>query len=113
VAGLKNLVLSYRAGIFKQAKSERRADDFPLELGWVVVAPDHRRRGLSGSLVQALLEAAMERNVYAIAFTDNYPMHKSFERHGFTREGTPYVSSFRPGRMVQLFVRPGQARRLL
>ena len=110
VAGLKNLPHSYRAGIFRQAQSARSAGDFPLELGWVVVAPDHRGRGISGRLVQALLEAALERNVYAISHTDNTPIHRALERHHFAREGVPYPSAIQPRQTVQLFIWLGQSR---
>jgi GNAT superfamily N-acetyltransferase len=104
VGGLKNLPLSYRDGIFRQAGSSLRAADFPLELGWVFVEPAHRGTGISGHLVQALMEGAGDRNVYAISHSDNHPIHKSLERHGFVREGTPYPSTIQPGAMVQLFV---------
>lgn len=110
VGGLKNLPLSYREGIFRQARSSLRAADFPLELGWVFVETAYRGTGISGSLVQALTEAAGDRNVYAISHTDNHPMHKSLERYGFGREGTPYPSAVEAGQVVHLFVSPRRSR---
>jgi RimJ/RimL family protein N-acetyltransferase len=110
VAGLKNLPLWYRDDIFRKAASSLPAVEFPLELGWVYVESTHRGSGASARLVQALIEAARDRNVYAIAHANNYRMHRSLERHGFVREGHLHASAIEAGQMVQLFVRWGTSR---
>src|SRR5438128_10318527 len=44
VAGLKQPRQGYRAGVFEKAKSAHRPEDFPYELGWVVVGREYRRK---------------------------------------------------------------------
>lgn len=81
-------------GSIKRHRPERASDiarasgyDFPKEtpeLGYVAVAPEHRRRGLSHRLVGALLKAVPGA---AFATTDDEGMKRTLLAAGFVRHG--------------------------
>ena len=91
-------------GSIKRDRPERAADiahnsgfSFPKEtpeLGYVAVAPKHRRRGLSHKLVNALVNA-MPGSLFAT--TDDEHMMKTLSGAGFVRRGHDW-----PGHRGQL-----------
>src|SRR6266566_3953657 len=91
-------------GSIKRDRPDRAADianrsgfGFPQEtpeLGYVAVAPQHRRQGLSHQLVGALLKA-MPGGLFAT--TDDQHMMKTLSGAGFVRQGSEW-----PGRRGRL-----------
>jgi len=103
VAALKRPTGNYHASVFKKSASPRPRAVFPVELGWVYVLESQRRKGISQKLVDALLKASGQANVFATSRTDNVPMHRVLERAGFVRTGVAYPSG-RGKHQLQLFV---------
>jgi GNAT superfamily N-acetyltransferase len=108
VAALKTPRPNYKARVFRKA-GVGNADDYPLELGWVFVVPEHRRQGISGRLVEAALEGT-DGGAFATSRLDNTHMHGCLERHGFERSGQPYKSDD-ADREILLYVRRGRPTR--
>jgi GNAT superfamily N-acetyltransferase len=98
---------SYRNSCFKSAGVEELADSFPLELGYVAVDKELRRRGVSHLLVAAALSRREKSGVYATSNLVNLPMHKVLETRGFTRAGVPWESKKKPGQYLALFLSTG------
>ncbi len=106
VGALKVPMARYRSNVFKSAAAVEQPTDYPIELGWVVVAERHRKQGLSSQIVKVLLEVSdsEQANVYATSDVEKGAMHRSLERNGFVKAGAPYRSELDNDRL-QLFVR--------
>ncbi len=104
VGALKRPNANYRKSVFERSHVDHSPTGFPLELGWVYVTPAHRRKGISAMLVQLLLGAVGNRNVFATSRTTNSSMQSTLERFGFVCSGHPYASGM-GGHMLQLFIR--------
>lgn len=103
IAALKKPNLNYKTNVFRKAQATVSADEFPLELGWVFVMPSSRGKGLSHKLVDAALGGANGRSVFATSRSNNKPMHRALEAHGFFRHGQPYASQ-RGDQKLVLFI---------
>ena len=60
----------------------------------VIIDPDYRGRGLAGTLLQAVIEAARERGLARIelsALTDNENARRTYERVGFETDSVAYT----------------------
>jgi GNAT superfamily N-acetyltransferase len=108
IAALKVPRKSYRDRVFRAARTRRRPDAYPLELGWFFVRPAHRGRRMSQRLAAPLLEQERDRAVFATARIGNSAMLKVLSSLGFERTGTPYPhDGTRPKDALVLLVRPG------
>jgi GNAT superfamily N-acetyltransferase len=94
----------YRSGCFEKAGLAELADKFPLELGYVVVEPTLRGRGLSHLAVAAALSRREKAGVYATSNLLNLAMHKVLESRGFIRAGVPWASKKNLGQHLALFL---------
>lgn len=106
VAAIKNAQLSYRENVKRKSGTDIPLEEISREFGYVVVAPNHRGKGLSGILADALLrnDSGM---MFATSITDNIRMHRTLYRHGFKKSGRSYPSTENPGQELSLFVRLG------
>ena len=102
-AAIKTPFAAHRQGEFEKAKVPQQAAVFPLELGWIVVHPDHRRQGHAHTLVAAAVGAASDSGLYATTKTDQ--MRPILEENGFVVQGEPYPSVLNPAVMLTLFGR--------
>lgn len=75
----------------------------PFELGWIVVAPDFRRRGLSRQLVQKVLAGRKWPGIFAT--TSNSHMKSVLKRYGFQKAGRSYPSKLNSGELIELWLR--------
>jgi GNAT superfamily N-acetyltransferase len=103
-AAVKTPFPAHRQGEFDKAAVPQHEAAFPLELGWIVVHPNHRRRGHARTLVAAAVEAASNIGLYATTKTDQ--MRPILEESGFIVQGEPYKSALNPTVMLTLFGRP-------
>lgn len=103
-AAIKTPFAAHRQGEFEKATVPQRAAAFPLELGWIVVHPNHRRQGHARTLVAAAVKAASDGGIYATTKTDQ--MRPILEECGFIVQGEPYRSALNPTVMLTLFGRP-------
>ena len=103
-AAIKTPFPAHRQGEFDKAAVPQQAVAFPLELGWIVVDPDHRRQGHARTLVAAAVEAASNSGLYATTKTDQ--MRPILEENGFIVQGEPYKSVLNPTVMLTLFGKP-------
>lgn len=94
----------YRNSCFEKAGLAELADKFSFELGYVVVDPTLRGRGLSHLVVAAALSLREKAGVYATSNLSNLAMHKVLGSRGFIRAGVPWESQTKPGQHVALFV---------
>lgn len=94
IAALKVPHRSYRDRVFASARSGRRPEVYPLELGWFFVRPLDRGRRMSQRLAAPLLSQADGQGVFATTRTGNSAMLKVLQSLGFRRTGAP----FRPRR---------------
>ncbi len=93
VSALKHPNKDYRTNVFQRAQATSSAASYPVELGWVFVAPSHQGQHLSRPLVEQLLPYAAVSLVYATTRADNEWMQRTLVRYGFHQNGSPYRSS--------------------
>ena len=91
VGALKHPRPAYRNKVFANARATIPSDEYPVELGWVVVAKSHRGRGLSTRIIGELLTVARNENVFATARADERVMRYASD-HGFEINGKSYPS---------------------
>ena len=91
VGALKHPRLAYRNRVFASARATAPSDEYPVELGWVVVAKTHQGRGLWTRIVGELLTFAQNENVFATTRADERATRFASD-HGFKINGKPYPS---------------------
>jgi predicted GNAT family N-acyltransferase len=90
-AALKHPRLGYRNRVFADAQSTVPAGEYPVELGWVVVAKAYQGRRLSTRIVGELLPFAKNENIFATTRADERVMSFASD-YGFKINGKPYAS---------------------
>ena len=93
VGGLKNPHQSYKKKTFDKSGLTQRCDKFDKELGWVFVIEEHRGKGLSIRLVEAILRDAPGCNIFATSRIDNVAMHEALVKNRFIQSGKPFISA--------------------
>ena len=91
VGALKHPRAAYRNRVFADARATASADEYPVELGWVVVAQSHQGRRLSTRIVGELLPFAKNENVFATTRADERVLSFAFD-YGFRINGKPFPS---------------------
>src|SRR5262249_36459107 len=91
VGALKHPRPSYRNRVFADARATVSADEYPVELGWVVVAKSHQGRRLSTRIVGELLPVARNENIFATTRADKRVLSFAFD-YGFKINGKPFPS---------------------
>jgi GNAT superfamily N-acetyltransferase len=91
VGALKHPRPDYRRKVFADAQATASADDYPVELGWVVVAKSYQGRRLSTRIVGELLPFAKNENIFATTRAEDRIMSFAFDC-GFKIDGRPYPS---------------------
>ncbi len=76
--------------MFRQAAARQNAAEYPLELGWVFVAPGYRGEGIAERLCRMLMARVPATGVFATTRPDNAAMMTILEALGFARIGAPY-----------------------
>jgi len=102
VGALKRPNPAYRNRVFANAQATVPAHEYPLELGWVVVAKSHQGRRLSTRIVSELLPFARNQNIYATTRADERVLSFAFDC-GFRVNGKPFPSGH--GYDLVLYVR--------
>jgi predicted GNAT family N-acyltransferase len=92
-AAIKKPAAAYMTKVFKKSGLATEQAKYHHELGWVVVAKAHRKMGYSGQLVESALKPPYLTGVYATSQDADIGMHKTLERYGFKKFGTPYSSN--------------------
>jgi GNAT superfamily N-acetyltransferase len=88
---LKHPRPEYRNKVFADARATVSADEYPVELGWVVVAKSYQGRRLSTRIVSELLGFAKNENIFATTRTDERVLSFAFDC-GFKINGNPFPS---------------------
>ena len=88
---LKHPRPQYRNKVFADARATVSADDYPVELGWVVVARSYQGRRLSTRIVGELLTFAKNENIFATTRADERVLSFAFDC-GFKINGKPFPS---------------------
>ncbi|MGY4508195.1 hypothetical protein [Bradyrhizobium sp. USDA 3650] len=109
VGALKRPGREYSRGVFKNAGAKKLADEFGLELGWVVVEKAHRGHSYSRHVAEALVACANGRKIFATSITTRIAMHKALNGCGFERDGVDWQSKRRPDEHLFLFVHNGHS----
>jgi predicted GNAT family N-acyltransferase len=91
VGALKHPRPGYRNRVFADARATVSPDEYPVELGWVVVARSHQGQRLSTRIVGALLPFAKNENIFATTRADERVMSFASD-YGFKINGRPYPS---------------------
>ena len=91
VGALKHPLLSYRNRVFAQARAAVRADEYPIDLGWIAVAKSHQRRGLWRRIIRRLISLAENENLFATIRADARAIRFAAD-YGFKPAGKPYPS---------------------
>ncbi|OLB02318.1 MAG: hypothetical protein AUH08_03625 [Verrucomicrobia bacterium 13_2_20CM_54_12] len=91
VGALKHPRADYRNRVFADARATVSADDYPVELGWVVVTKSHQGRRLSTRIVGQLLPFAKNENIFATTRADERVLSFAFD-YGFKINGKPFPS---------------------
>lgn len=99
VAGIKKPDKDYRAGVFRKSESKLEPEQFAVELGWVMVEEEFRRRGLGRRVMDALL-GSLNQNVYTTSRSTNEPMHALLTAYGFAHAGNRWRSTRGPYDLV-------------
>ncbi len=104
-AALKKPAASYRAKVFKNARSNLDPADFSYELGWIFLDIPHRQKGQMSRLIDELLTVAKDSSLFATTRTSNEIMRQMLDQLNFSENGTEYTSSLIGKDTVKLFVR--------
>jgi predicted GNAT family N-acyltransferase len=91
VGALKHPRVEYRNRVFADAQATVSAEEYPVELGWVVVAKSYQGRRLSTRIVGELLPFAKNENIFATTRADERVMSFAAD-YGFQINGKPYPS---------------------
>jgi GNAT superfamily N-acetyltransferase len=91
VGALKHPRAAYRSKVFADAQATASADEYPVELGWVVVTQSHQGRRLSTRIVGELLPFAKNENIFATTRADDRVLSFAFDC-GFRINGKPFPS---------------------
>ncbi len=91
VGALKHPGPAYRERVFANARATTPSDDYPVELGWVVVTKSHQGRRLSTRIVGQLLPFAKNENIFATTRADERVLSFAFD-YGFKINGKPFPS---------------------
>ena len=91
VGALKHPRAAYRNKVFADARATASADEYPVELGWVVVAQSHQGRRLSTRIVGELLPFVKNENIFATTRADERVLSFAFDC-GFRINGKPFPS---------------------
>ena len=91
VGALKHPRVGYRNKVFADARATVSADEYPVELGWVVVAKSYQGRRLSTRIVGELLAFAKNENIFATTRADERVLSFAFDC-GFKINGKPFPS---------------------
>lgn len=104
IGALKRPQESYKKKVFRRAGVPGKSGEYELELGWVYIKPEHRRRGVCSSLLHQLILMTGSKKVFATTRKDNFPMKRVLERIGFRKVGKPYKLD-NDTSVLELFVR--------
>ncbi len=88
---LKHPRLNYRNKVFADAQATVPANEYPVELGWIVVAKSYQGRRLSTRMVGELLTFAKNENIFATTRADERVLSFAFD-YGFKVNGKPFPS---------------------
>ena len=99
VGALKRPRESYRHNLFAAACLSDREPEFPLELGWIVVAPNCRGRGYALLIAAAAMTRAGSEGVYATIHESNPSLRRALARLGFERSSHVWKSKRREGEL--------------
>ncbi len=99
VAGIKRPNENYRAGVFRKSGGGLAPEDFSVELGWLMVDEQFRRRGYGRQVMDGLL-GSLGQNVYTTSRSTNKPMHGLLAAYGFRLGGKPWRSERGPYDLV-------------
>jgi GNAT superfamily N-acetyltransferase len=91
IGALKHPRPEYRNKVFADAQATVSADEYPVELGWVVVAKSYQGRRLSTRIVGELLAFAKNENIFATTRADERVLSFAFDC-GFKTNGKPFPS---------------------
>ena len=91
VGALKHPREAYRSKVFADARATASGDEYPVELGWVVVTQSHQGRRLSTRIVGELLPFAKNENIFATTRADERVLSFAFDC-GFRINGKPFPS---------------------
>ena len=92
IAGIKSPHGPYHTLVFRSAGVPDLQTRYPIEFGWMYLAPDARARGNGEAMLRACMDAARGHNLYATSRTDNGAFAWLVARHGFRQLGRPYRS---------------------
>jgi len=88
---LKHPSPAYRHKVFMAARATVSAEEYSVEMGWVVVAKSHQGRRLSTRIVGELLTLAKNQNIFSTTRADERIMSFASD-YGFRINGKPYPS---------------------
>src|SRR4030095_10811702 len=91
VGALNHPRASYRNRVFADARATVSANEYPVELGWVVVTKSHQGRRLSTRIVGELLPFAKNENIFATTRGDERVLSVAFDCE-FKINGKPFPS---------------------
>jgi GNAT superfamily N-acetyltransferase len=93
VGAIKRPRVTYRDRVFRDASASTPASRFEIELGYIAVGDAYQKRGLSHSIVSALMPYAAGADIFATTRADKPAMHHTLPAAGFVREGQPYSNN--------------------
>jgi ribosomal protein S18 acetylase RimI-like enzyme len=102
IAGLKSPAADQVRAIFETAGVDADPSDYDIELGWVYVAPEFRRKGIARGLCRKLLNRVGAAPLFATTRVENSPMKGLLDQLGFRSSGGPYP---RRQQMFEAFLR--------
>lgn len=109
-AAIKTPLPGHQVGEFVKANAQAEAASYPVELGWVVVHPDWRRRGHARTLVGEAVKLAEHLGIYAT--TKTAQMLAILQEQGFASAGDPYPSVLVPDTRLTLLTRCARGNRM-
>jgi len=103
IAGIKPPHRPYHAMVFRSAGVQELEALYPLEYGWMYLAPEVRARGYGEAMLRSCMAAAEGQNLFAIGRSDNGAVARLAARRGIPMLGRPFASHRGRGHQLALF----------
>jgi len=92
ISALKTPNDSYKRNVFRKAGTQLDPNDFPYEVGWLLVSPPFRGKKYSRPLLEEAIRLAGNEKLYATTRENNDRMRRTNRHCGLVDAGSPYTS---------------------
>ena len=103
-ASIKVPTEDYRKDVFAKSKSNKKSDDFSLELGYVSTAEKFQRQRLASKLCDELCKLYSQNKIFSTTRIDNESMKSILSKNNFEEEGIKYLNK-KKSNFLKLYIK--------